>query len=122
MSWTAERAVAYVNHHVEVWNKHNLDEIMKLYATNAELTSPFADQVVGSSLVRGHDQLQEYFGTALQRNPDLQFEVVDILLSVNSVTIYMRSLQGRMVAEVLFFDNDGLVDKVFAHYSCSASG
>ncbi|HZB32745.1 MAG TPA: nuclear transport factor 2 family protein [Streptosporangiaceae bacterium] len=120
MPWTEQEAVAFVQHHVEVWNKHDLEEILQLYAEDVELTSPFAGQMVGSDVVRGRDGLRAYFGTALARNPDLRFEIVDVLRCLDSVTIYMRSVGGRMVAEVLFVDGDGLISKVLAHYSCAA--
>lgn len=120
MPWTEQEAVAFVEHHIEVWNKHDLEEILQLYTEDVELVSPFAGQVVGSDVVRGRDGLREYFGTALAKNPDLRFEIVDVLRCVDSVTIYMRSVGGRMVAEVLFVDDEGLISKVLAHYSSSA--
>ncbi|GAB2455794.1 nuclear transport factor 2 family protein [Streptomyces incanus] len=120
MPWTEPEAVAFVEHHIEVWNKHDLEEILQLYTEDVELVSPFAGQVVGSDVVRGREGLREYFGTALAKNPDLQFEIVDVLRCVESVTIYMRSVGGRMVAEVLFVDDEGLISKVLAHYTCAA--
>lgn len=119
MSWTSEDAIAYVAHHVEVWNRHNVEEIVALYAEDVELTSPLAVDVVGTALVRGRDGLREYFGTALKANPDLQFVVHDVLRGEDSITFYMSSLGGRKVAEVLFINPDGLIGKVFAHYSCT---
>lgn len=121
MLLTDQGAVAFVEHHVDVWNKHDLEDILQLYTEDVELVSPFAAKVVGSDVVRGRDGLREYFGTALARNPDLRFEVVDVLRCVDSVTIYMRSVGGRMVAEVLFVNDEGLIRKVLAHYTCSAS-
>ena len=121
MSWTPADAIAYVDHHVAVWNRHDLDEIVALYAEDVELTSPLARDVVGSAVVRGRDGLREYFGTALKANPELRFEVHDVLRGEDSITFYMTSLGGRMVAEVLFINPDGLIGKVFAHYSCERS-
>lgn len=94
MPWTEQEAVAFVEHHIEVWNKHDLEEILQLYTEDVELVSPFAGQVVGSDVVRGRDGLREYFGTALAKNPDLRFEIVDVLRCVDSVTIYMRGVGG----------------------------
>jgi ketosteroid isomerase-like protein len=121
MLLTDQVAVAFVEHHVEVWNKHDLEDILQLYTEDVELVSPFAGKVVGSDVVRGREGLREYFGTALARNPDLRFEVVDVLRCVDSVTIYMRSVGGRMVAEVLFVNDEGLISRVLAHYTCSTS-
>src|SRR5437879_10761475 len=112
MSWTPEDAIAYVDHHVEVWNRHNIDEILALYAEDVELTSPLAVDVVGTPVVRGREGLRGYFGTALKANPDLRFVVHDVLRGQESITFYMSSLGGRKVAEVLFINPDGLIEKV----------
>jgi ketosteroid isomerase-like protein len=119
LPWTPEEAVTFAQHHLEVWNKHDLDEILDLYSPDVELTSPLAEQVVGSAVVRGRDGLRHYFGTALQANPSLHFELVDVLRGLDTLTIYMRSIGGRLVADVLFVNSDGLIEKVLAHYSCS---
>lgn len=117
MPWTENEAISFVEHHIAVWNRHDLEEILKLYAEDVELVSPFADKVVGSYTVRGRDGLREYFGAALVKNPELKFEMVDVLRGLDTVTIYMRSVGGRMVAEVLFVNPDGLIGKVLAHYT-----
>jgi hypothetical protein len=117
--WTPEAATAYVDHHVKVWNGHDVEEILALYREDVELVSPLAEQLVGSALVRGRDELRRYVGAGLAANPQLRFEVLDVLRGQDSITFYMRSIGGRHVAEVLFVDPDGLIGKVFAHYSCS---
>jgi ketosteroid isomerase-like protein len=124
--WTPADAIAYVDHHVDVWNRHDLDKIVALYAEDVELTSPLARDVVGSAVVRGRDGLREYFGTALKANPELRFEVHDVLRGEDSITFTAsfslgNSIGGRMVAEVLFINPDGLIGKVVAHYSCERS-
>jgi steroid delta-isomerase-like uncharacterized protein len=119
MTWTPADAIAYVERHIEVWNRHDVDEILALYAEDVELTSPLAVDVVGSAVVRGRDELREYFSTALKANPDLKFVLHDVLRGEDSITFYMSSLGGRKVAEVLFINPDGLIGKVFAHYSCA---
>lgn len=116
MTFTEDEAEAFVRHHIEVWNTHDLSAILDLYTPEVELVSPLAGVVMGSNVVRGHDGLRRYFGAALARNPELQFEVVDVLRGATSVTIYMRSLGGRMVGETLFVEG-GRVSRVLAHYS-----
>lgn len=117
MPWTEEEAISFVEHHITVWNRHDLEEILKLYTEDVELVSPLADKVVGSYTVRGRDGLREYFGAALAKNPGLRFEMVDVLRGLDTVTIYMRSVGGAMVAEVLFVEPGGLISRVLAHYT-----
>ena len=58
MAWTEQEAISVVEHHITVWNKHNLEDILDLYTEDVELVSPFADQVVGSYVVRGREGLR----------------------------------------------------------------
>lgn len=120
MSFTNEEADAFVQHHIDVWNSHSLNDILDLYAADVELVSPLAANVVGSDVVRGREELSTYFSTALERHPELRFEVVDVLRGLNTVTIYMRSIGGALVCDVLFIES-GKIRKVLAHYSTSDS-
>ena len=119
MAWSESDAVAYVRHHIDTWNSHDLDRIVELYAEDAELLSPLAATVTGSEAVRGHPALRDYFARALVAYPDLKFEIVDILRGVEGVTIYMRGAGGALVAEVLIVNPDRRVQRVLAHYSCA---
>jgi len=115
---TDREALEFARNHVAVWSSHDLDEIMTLYADDAELTSPLAAALTGDSVVRGADRLREYFSLGLKKYPDLHFELVDTLRCVDSVTLYFRSIRSQMVAEVLFLDADDKIEKVYAHYAC----
>jgi hypothetical protein len=46
----------------------------------------------------------------------LQFELIDVLPGVSSVTLYYRNHRGRTVAETMFFDPSGLVVRAAVHY------
>ncbi|WP_018686031.1 nuclear transport factor 2 family protein [Actinokineospora enzanensis] len=122
MGWSAADAVAYVAHHIETWNDHDLDHILDLYAEDAVLTSPLAEAVTGSEVVSGRAALREYFAAALRRYPDLRFEVLDVLRGTDGVTILMVGAGGNTVAEVLTVGPDRRVTRVAAHYSCSGLG
>jgi ketosteroid isomerase-like protein len=119
MAWSEADAIAYVDHHINTWNGHDLDRIVELYAEDVTLTSPLAAAVIGSEVVSGRAALREYFAKGLERYPNLQFRVLDVLRGVDGVTIYMIGAGGRTVAEVLTIDADGHVGRVAAHYSCS---
>lgn len=117
MTITEDEALAFAEHHVEVWNTHVMDDILDLYTEDVRLTSPLAGNVTGSNVVVGREGLRKYFSAALERYPDLQFKIVDVLRCVDTVTIYFRSVNDRLVAEVLFLDEDKRIRQVLAHYS-----
>lgn len=110
-------ACRWAEHHVATWNGHDLDEILALYRKDAELESPLAVNLVGSPRVEGFEALRAYFGAALERYPELRFELLDVLAGVGSVTLYFESIGGRSVAEVCFVDDDGRIARVLAHYT-----
>ncbi|CAL9652757.1 hypothetical protein SUDANB15_06653 [Streptomyces sp. enrichment culture] len=55
MPRTEQEAVAFVEHHIEVRNEHDLEEILRLCTEDAEPASPFAGQAAGSDVVRGRE-------------------------------------------------------------------
>ncbi|KPM55330.1 hypothetical protein ACG83_07955 [Frankia sp. R43] len=118
MPWTEKSAVEFAEHHIAVWNTHDVDRILALYSADVEFVSPLAEKLVGSNLVRGRGEARTYFETALAANPGLRFEIVDVMRGLDSILIYMRGVGGRLVADVLFVDADGLITKVVAHYTC----
>ena len=115
---TPTEAKAFAEKHCSVWNTHDLERILDLYAPDAELASPLAAQLTGGGVVKGRDALRDYFSAALKTYPDLRFGLVNTLLCVDSVVLYFTSVNDQLVAEVLFLNGDGKVSKVFAHYAC----
>lgn len=103
---------------IEAWNNHDLDKILSHYADDFEMSSPYISQIAGepSGMLKGKDQVGTYWSQALQRMPDLHFELLNVLTGVNSLTLYYQGVRG-LAAEVLHFDEAGKVFKAFAHYS-----
>ncbi len=54
---------------------------------------------------------------ALERIPDLHFELIEVLASVNSIAIYYHAVLGKRAVELLFLDNHGKVARGIAHYT-----
>ncbi len=119
MVWTPEAALEFGREHVMVWNRHDLKEIARLYAPDVELVSPLAGEITDSSTLKGREAAVRYFGAALDRHPDLRFELADVLYCIDTVTLYFRSIGGRMVAEVLTVNPGEPISRVQAHYTCS---
>jgi hypothetical protein len=66
--------------------------------------------------VHGKDALRTYWTMALQRVPDLQFELLGVYVGVSAIVINYRNQTGASVNEVLIFGEDGLVSEGHGTY------
>jgi len=103
---------------VDSWNAHNLERVLSHYAKDFEMSSPFIVAFTGepSETLKGQADVGAYWRTALKRIPDLHFELLQVFVGVNSITIYYRVVLGKLATEVLFFNPDGKAYKALAHY------
>ena len=72
---------------------------------------------IESGTLRGKALARRYWQAALERVPDLHFRLIECTQSVESIALYYKSVMGKMAIEVLFFDEDGKISKVIAHYN-----
>lgn len=104
---------------VESWNTHDLDRVLSHYTEDFEMTSPYIVAVAGepSGTLKGKDKVGAYWSAALKKFTDLHFDLIDVLYSMNSVTVYYHSVsRGSKVLEFFMFDESGKVCKAIAHY------
>ena len=103
---------------IDAWNSHDLDRVLSHYSDAFEMSSPFIIQVVGepTGTLTGKSAVRAYWTSALTRMPDLHFELHDMLVGVNSITLYYKGVRG-MAAEVFHFGSDQKVLRAFAHYA-----
>ena len=113
-----EFAEKFAKHWVEAWNSHDLEAVVSHYSDDFEMSSPYIVQIAGepSGTLKGKSAVGAYWSAALKRIPDLRFELVEMLIGVESVTLYYRGARG-MAAEVFFFNSAGMVVKACAHYA-----
>jgi hypothetical protein len=69
-----------------------------------------------SGTLQGKEKVGAYWAKALQRIPDLHFDLISTLVGVNSITLYYKGPRG-LAAEVFHFGPDRKVVKAFAHYA-----
>lgn len=103
---------------ITAWNAQDLDEILSHYDEDFEMSSPVIVQLQAepTGTLRGKPAVRAYWSKALQLIPDLQFELISILVGIQSITLYYKGARDRMSAEVFFFNADWKVTKAFAHY------
>jgi ketosteroid isomerase-like protein len=102
---------SYADKWVRAWNAHDIEAVLDHFHDDVLFTSPVAARVVPESggVVRGKVALRDYWTAALAKQPELQFEVIDVYRGESTLVIYYRNHRGELVNEVLTFDADGLV-------------
>lgn len=116
---SAAQAQTFAQEWIEAWNSHDLDRILSHYSNDFEMTSPFIAGMMNepSGTIKGKENVRGYWAKALERIPDLHFELIEVLASVSSIAIYYHAVLGKRAVELLFFDRDGKVARGIAHYN-----
>ncbi len=104
---------------IESWNSHNLNDILSHYAEDIEITTPMIKIAGGinSGTLKGKQSVANYWEKALHKIPGLHFELIDVTESVDSIALYYKSVMNKKAIEVMFFNNQGKVNKMIAHYT-----
>lgn len=102
---------------IEDWNNHDLDAVLSHYADDFEFASPLIPLIAGeaSGVLYGKAAVRAYWEKGLAQIPDLRFELKEVLIGVDSITLYYRGHRG-MAAEVFMFNSSGKVTKALACY------
>lgn len=103
---------------VAAWNAHDLDQVLAHYEEDFEFQSPMITVFTGKSSGRlqGKAAVHAYWGAALAQLPNLHFELQDVLLGADCLTLYYLGHRGR-VAETFFFEGSTKVTRATAAYS-----
>ncbi|TAN53390.1 MAG: nuclear transport factor 2 family protein [Methylococcaceae bacterium] len=104
---------------IEAWNSHDLERILSHYSEDFSITSPMISIVmkIDESTLFGKNNIKAYWFAALQKFPNLNFELKEVASSVNSIAVYYQSVIGKVAIEVMFFNEQGKVNKVISHYT-----
>jgi len=104
---------------IKAWNSHNLENILRHYSDDIEITTPMIRMALGidHGSLKGKKEVAAYWQRALEKFPDLHFELYEVTTCVNSVALYYKSVMDKNAIEVMFFDENGKVNRMFAHYT-----
>jgi ketosteroid isomerase-like protein len=104
---------------INSWNSHNLDAILSHYSEDIEITTPMIKSVLGidNGSLKGKEQVADYWQKALQKITDLHFELYEVTSGVNSIALFYKSVMNKKAIEVMFFDEQGKVNKMVALYT-----
>ena len=103
---------------IAAWNSHDLERVLALYAEDSEMTSDKI-QALGfdaSGTVRGKERLRAYWGTALQRLPNLHFELIDVYVSPDSLVVFYQNERGAKICEYLRLNDEGKIRQGSANH------
>ncbi|HFK5527039.1 nuclear transport factor 2 family protein [Elizabethkingia anophelis] len=104
---------------IEAWNSHDMNAILNHYSEDIEITTPMIKMALGEGdgSLKGKEAVADYWRRALDKMPDLHFELYDVTEGVDSVALYYKSVMDKKAVEVMFFNEEGKVNKMFAHYT-----
>ena len=102
-------ALEFAKEWMEAWNSHDLDRILSHYTDDVEVSSPLVAERLGQNdgVVKGKDAVREYWRPSMFLEPPLKFELLDVLVGVDQITLYYRSVGRRVVGETLFINACG---------------
>ena len=114
----AARLTALGQQWIAAWNSHDLERVLALYAEDSEMTS---DKIplLGfdpSGTLQGKQRLRDYWGLALQRLPNLHFDLIDVYVSPDSLVVFYTNERGQKICEYLRVDADGKIRQGSANH------
>ena len=102
-------AEAFARDWVNAWNAHDIERIFSHYSDDFEMTSPLIVERMGvpSGRLKGKNAIRPYWVSGLSMSPSLRFELLNVMVCVNSLAILYRSVTaGRLVIEYFQFDDN----------------
>jgi hypothetical protein len=112
-------ARSFAEEWISSWNSHNIDIILNHYSQDFIIESPLAAVLIPttSGRVIGKDAVREYWTIGLNRNPNLEFKILDVLIGIDGLTIYHEDAATKKRAiEMMIFNEEGEVQKAFVHH------
>ena len=102
-------AEAFARDWVNAWNAHDIERIFSHYSDDFEMTSPLIVERMGvpSGRLKGKNAIRPYWVSGLSMSPSLRFELLNVMMGVNSLAILYRSVTARrLVIERFEFDDN----------------
>ena len=117
---TKEFATAFARDWIDAWNAHDIEKILAHYSEDFMIETPMALKLYTQShgTVVGKSDVRKYWTMGLERNPNLKFELLDLLIGVNSIGLYLfNTSSNKKSVELMSFNNENKVNKAIVTYS-----
>jgi ketosteroid isomerase-like protein len=112
-------AQAFAEDWIASWNVHDIDRILSHYTDDFEMSSPLIVERfdLPEGKLKGKQAVAEYWRPSLSMSPPLQFELIEVFVGIESITLYYNNIGRRLVAETLLFNRSGKVIHGMAQWS-----
>ena len=117
---TKEFAAAFAKDWVDAWNAHDIEKILSHYSEDFTIETPMAIKLYPEShgIVVGKSEVRKYWTIGLEKSPNLKFELLDLLVGVNSIGLYLfNTSSNKKSVELMSFDSENKVNKAIVTYS-----
>ncbi|PSR57199.1 nuclear transport factor 2 family protein [Adhaeribacter arboris] len=117
---TFDFAQKFAREWIASWNAHDLNAVLAYYSADFVIETPMTLLMKPNSQgkLANKEAVKAYWTIGLQRIPDLEFKLLDVLIGMNTLTIYyLNKATKNKAAEMLFFNEELQVCKSFVHYS-----
>lgn len=117
---TKEFATTFARDWVNAWNSHDLEKILSHYSEDFIIESPMAVKLYPQSkgIVIGKSEVRKYWAIGLVKSPHLQFELLDLLVGVNSIGLYLfNTSSNKKSVELMSFNHENKVNKAIVTFS-----
>jgi ketosteroid isomerase-like protein len=103
---------------ITAWNSHDLERVLALYAEDSEMTS---DRIPAfgfgaSGTLHGKEKLRAYWGAALEKLPNLHFDLIDTYVSPDSIVVFYQNERGAKICEYLRLNAEGKIRQGSANH------
>lgn len=109
----------FADNWISSWNSHDMENILHHYSEDIEISTPMIKLATNGTVdtLKGKDAVKAYWQKAIEKIPDLHFELLDVTEGSHSVALYYKSVMNKRAIEVMFFNEEGKVNKMIAHYT-----
>ena len=96
MKYKQQEVEQFARHWIESWNNHELEQIISHYAEKLTFISPLIVERFNrpNGTISDREELKTYFKIGLETNPNLRFELEQILYSVKGFTLFYKNARG----------------------------
>lgn len=115
---TRSFAESFARDWLAAWNDRDIERILSHYSEEIIFHSPRIARVMGNEAMSlfGKKTLRDYWTKALALAPQLFFELDDILVGSDAITILYTNHREELVAETFVFGPEGKVVRSVAAY------